>query len=102
MNSSDAEVIKALQQPDHIVIDCRGPAEFAGGDAYAGAKNIPVANIQDRLAEIGDKNRTVITYCAAGARACRAADVLRENGFTHVISTTNAGHLREVAKKVPH
>jgi hypothetical protein len=27
---------------------------------------------------------------------------LRENGFTHVISTTNAGHLREVAKKVPH
>ena len=99
--SSDDDILKALQEPNRLVIDCRSVGEFKSGDAFEGAKNIPVDSIESRIKEVGDKERTVITYCAAGVRACRAADILRGNGFTHVLSTTNANHLREIARKIP-
>jgi rhodanese-related sulfurtransferase len=99
-NSSDDQIRKALQTPDHIIIDCRSAGEFESGDAYSGAVNIPLASMPSRMAEIGSKDRTIICYCAAGARACRAAEFLMESGFTHVMSTTNAGHLRQISAKL--
>lgn len=100
-NSSDEEIITALQQPNRLVIDCRSAGEFSSGDGFEGAKNIPVDSIENRLAEVGNKDRTVITYCAAGVRAARAASTLTAAGFSNVFSTTNARHLRELAKRIP-
>jgi phage shock protein E len=99
-NSSDDEVIAALGRPNRIVIDCRSVGEFAQGDGFTGAKNIPVDSIAERLEEVGDKDRTIITYCAAGVRASRAAGILSDAGFLNVFSTTNANHLRELAKRI--
>ena len=100
-SSSDDEVLSALQAPNRLVVDCRSVGEFRSGDAFEGAKNIPVDSMESRYAEVGDKDRTVITYCAAGVRACRGADILRAHGYTHVFSTTNANHLREIARRIP-
>jgi phage shock protein E len=100
-NSSDDEVLQALQTPNRLVIDCRSPGEFSAGDGFTGALNIPVDSVEKRLNEFGDKKRTIITYCAAGARSCRAADTLKTNGFLSVFSTTNANHLREIARRLP-
>jgi len=100
-NSSDDEVIQALQQPNRLVIDCRSAGEFACGDGFEDAKNMPVGSIESRLSEVGDKDRTVITYCAAGVRACRGTEILKHAGFSHVFSTTNAGHLRDLVKRIP-
>jgi rhodanese-related sulfurtransferase len=99
-NSTDEDVIKALLTPDRLVIDCRSAGEFARGDGFTGAKNIPVDSIDSRLGEVGDKSRTIITYCAAGVRAARAAGTLTGAGYRNVFSTTNADHLRELAKKI--
>lgn len=100
-NSSDDDVLSALQRPNRLVVDCRSPGEFSAGDAFAGAVNIPVDSTERRLKDFGDKDRTIITYCAAGARSCRAADVLKSNGFINVFSTSNANHLREIARRIP-
>ena len=100
-NSSDDEVLAALQVPNRLVLDCRTTGEFSSGDGFEGAKNIPVDSIENRLTEIGGKDRTIITYCAAGVRASRAAGILSGAGFQKVFSTTNAQHLREIARRIP-
>ena len=101
-SSSDSEVYKALQQPNVFIADVRSPGEFASGDAYKGAVNVPVNSIDGRIKEFGsDKERYIITYCAAGVRASSAASTLKENGFMNVFSTTNADHLREIATNRP-
>jgi phage shock protein E len=99
--SSDDDILKALQKPNRLVLDCRSTGEFKSGDGFEGAKNIPVDSLPSRLSELGEKERSIITYCAAGVRAGRAADTLRANGFTQVFSTTNADHLREIAGRIP-
>lgn len=100
-NSSDEEVLAALQIPNRLVLDCRSAGEFSGGDGFDGAKNIPVDSLEGRVPEVGDVDRTVITYCAAGVRAARAAGILSSAGFRNVFSTTNAEHLREIARRIP-
>ena len=100
--SSDDDVLKALQAPNVLIADVRSPGEFSSGDAYPGAINVPVDSVASRVKEFGtDKDRNIITYCAAGVRAGRAAGALREAGFAKVFSTTNAGHLREIASRIP-
>ncbi len=100
--SSDDDVLKALQSPNVLIADVRSTGEFANRDGYQGAVNIPVDTVASRLSEFGpDKDRNIITYCAAGVRAANAANTLRNAGFTQVFSTTNANHLREIARRIP-
>ena len=69
----------------------------ACGDGYKGSVNIPVGELPGRLAECGaDKSRPIVCYCGAGVRAANAASVLRQNGYTNVISAANANALRAV------
>ena len=101
-NSSDEDILKALQTPNVLVADVRSTGEFSSGDGYPGAVNVPVDTVGDRIKEFGnDKDRNIITYCAAGVRAASAAETLKSSGFRNVFSTTNAGHLREIARRIP-
>jgi rhodanese-related sulfurtransferase len=101
-SSSDDDVLKALESPNVFIADVRSAEEFANGDGYQGAVNITVDTVAERLNEFGpDKQRNIITYCQAGVRAASAANTLRSAGFTHVYSTTNANHLREIARRIP-
>ena len=86
-----------LNNPSVLILDCRSVGEFNSGDAYKGAVNIPVAEVESRLSECGDdKSRPVVCYCGAGVRAARAAACLKEHGYTNVISAANANALRTV------
>ena len=95
-NSSDSEVKVALQESNRLVIDCRSSSEYSNGDGFPGAVNIPIDSLENRLAEIQPKERIILTYCAAGARAARAADLLKKHGYRNVFSTSNAAHLRRL------
>ncbi|HEX9067348.1 MAG TPA: rhodanese-like domain-containing protein [Ktedonobacterales bacterium] len=68
---------------DTLVIDVRGPSEFAAGHV-AGAINIPLAQLAQQLATIA-RDRPVVTYCNmhhhGESRGERATVVLREHGF---------------------
>ncbi len=64
------------------LVDVRTAEEFADGH-LSGAVNIPVADLQGRLAEI-PANRPVVVYCASGARSARAGEILHAAGRTAV------------------
>ena len=90
-------LLEQLQKPNVLILDVRSTGECASGDGYKGAKNIPVGELDGRSGECGDdKNRPIVCYCAAGARSAAAARVLKEHGYTDVISAANAGSLRAV------
>ena len=74
------------------VIDVRTPAEYIAGH-YTGATNIPLADLQNRLAEIGDLQKPLVVYCASGMRSAQAAKILTAAGFKDV---TNAGSLSKL------
>ena len=84
--------IKEKIKAGAAVIDVRTADEFADG-AYPGAKNIPVDVIQNKLDQVGPKDKSVIVYCASGGRSAAAQKILRASGFTDV---TNAGGLDDM------
>jgi rhodanese-related sulfurtransferase len=58
--------------------------------AYPGATNIPLSEVGKRLAEFGDRKRSVVGYCRSGSRSGQARAILERNGFADV---TNGGGL---------
>jgi phage shock protein E len=88
---SDAN-LRALLEREALVVDVRTPAEFASGH-HPRAVNIPVDQVEGRLAEFGDKTKPVVVYCGSGVRSGRAKETLEAAGFTQV---TNAGGFRDL------
>ena len=65
------------------LLDVRSPGEYAGGH-LPGAINIPVQELDRRLAEVGPRDGELVLYCRSGHRSSRAAEILRAHGFTNV------------------
>jgi phage shock protein E len=89
---ADAAAVPAKIKAGALVVDVRTPAEFAAG-AYPGATNIPLAEIEQRLADLGDRKRTIVVYCRSGHRSGQAKVILEKNGFSDV---TNGGALKDM------
>lgn len=68
------------QQKQLQLIDVRTEAEYANGHV-AGAKLIPLHEVEKRLAEI-DKQKPVLLYCRTGSRSANALKILQERGYT--------------------
>jgi phage shock protein E len=75
-----------------LVLDVRTRDEFEE-EHYEGALLIPVNELPARIAELGDKSRPIVVYCASGARSASAARFLKQSGFADV---TNAGGLSDM------
>lgn len=72
-----------LVEAGALLLDVRTPAEFAAGHV-AGAVNIPVQELRERLAELPAKEQPVVVYCRSGARSASATAMLREAGHTAI------------------
>lgn len=68
--------------PSRILIDVREPNEFKSG-FIPGAKNIPLSQLNRRLAEI-PQDRELFLYCRSGMRSKSAARILGKNGYTRL------------------
>ena len=68
------------------VIDVRGPDEFTGSLGHiASARNIPVAELDSRLAELaGLEQAPLVLVCRTDKRSATAARTLRAAGFTQI------------------
>ena len=68
------------------VVDVRGPDEFTGPLGHITvARNIPVAELNSRLAELGGLERTpIIVVCRTDKRSATAARILRAAGFVQI------------------
>ncbi|MEU3990714.1 rhodanese-like domain-containing protein [Streptomyces platensis] len=67
---------------DIQLIDVRNPAEYEAG-ALPGARNLPLAGLAHRIAEL-DPSRRVVLYCRSGNRSVIAAALLEARGFAEV------------------
>lgn len=74
---------KKLVKEGALLLDVRTPEEFAEGH-LEGAKNIPVGELEKRLAEVGDKGRPVVVYCRSGRRSESAKGILLKAGWKRV------------------
>jgi phage shock protein E len=90
---ANAGLAKEKIKQGALVIDVRTPGEYSSGH-FEGAINIPLQTLNSRLAEIGDKKRTIVVYCASGVRSAQAAKILTAAGFQDV---TNAGGLSRLS-----
>jgi rhodanese-related sulfurtransferase len=96
-NAEEQEQLRAsLAAGEAELVDVRTPREYAGG-AVDGAKNIPVQQLEQRLDEVGAKDKPVAVYCRSGNRSGRAERILEEAGFEKVY---DLGSFRSASKIV--
>lgn len=78
------EATLLINREDALVIDVREAPEFFGGH-IAGARNIPLPKLAERLAELAEfKERPIVVVCASGGRSATAQKTLVGNGFGRV------------------
>ena len=66
-----------------ILLDVRNRDEYDERH-IEGSRLIPVAELENRLDELPDKDAVIIVYCRAGARSASACEILINNGYTNV------------------
>lgn len=77
--------VQLMNREKAIVVDVSETEEFAAGH-IAGARNVPVNDLQQRLPEVV-KNKTVplILVCATGARAQRCLATAKSLGYDKAV-----------------
>ncbi|MBS1153906.1 MAG: rhodanese-like protein [Myxococcaceae bacterium] len=80
----DGKTARALVKDQKaLLLDVRTDDEFKARH-LEGAVNIPVEDLEKRIAELTDKKRPVVVYCKSGGRSAKAAALLKAAGFTQV------------------
>lgn len=82
---------------DTQFIDVRQPGEVAEF-GVATARNIPLDQLADRLAELDPHRRTAVV-CRSGGRSAQAAGFLAEVGFVDVVNLE--GGILELTEGAP-
>lgn len=76
-----------------LIIDVRTPGEYKGGH-IKGSKNIPLAEIPNKLKPFTDKEKVYITCCASGMRSASAKSIMKKNGYQNVYNGGGWSSLR--------
>lgn len=75
-----------LAKPTTEVLDVRTPVEFMTGHLEQ-ARNLNVSNddFAQQVAKL-DTAKTYVVYCRSGKRSSKAADIMYQKGFHHVVN----------------
>jgi rhodanese-related sulfurtransferase len=76
---STAEAVQLVNREKGVFIDVCEPDEYAQGHV-AGARNIPLGQLEGHKQLPSNKALPIVVVCASGARAARAAAQLRKAG----------------------
>ena len=77
---STAEAVRLINREKGVLVDVSEPAEFAASHA-AGARNVPLAQLEGSKDIPTNKQLPILLRCPSGARAGRAAALLRKAGY---------------------
>lgn len=84
-NSINVDQLKKemKENPNMIILDVRTPEELVGPLGHIdGVINIPVQNLEERIAELDKyKNKKITVICRSGHRSGIASDMLFKKGF---------------------
>jgi len=79
-----AGAVQLINREKAVVIDVCESEEFAAGHV-GGAKNIPLNQLEERLATtVKNKALPLVLVCATGARANRAVGIAKKLGYENV------------------
>lgn len=84
VRSIGAEEIAPELAEGATIVDVRNPGEFESSHIKQ-AMNVPLADLQQRLAELKPTDRLVL-HCAGGYRSMIAASILKKQGYTNIIN----------------
>ncbi len=90
-----ANPIREKIESGALVLDVRTLEEYED-EHYPNSLCIPVNELTDRLSEI-PREKSIIVYCATGARSAYAARILKLAGYADVM---NAGGLADLPDAV--
>ncbi|MEI7999615.1 MAG: rhodanese-like domain-containing protein [Candidatus Omnitrophota bacterium] len=91
-NTDYAQLIK----DGAVILDVRSREEYASGHIQ-GSVNISVDTLKGNLHLLKNKDKPIITYCAAGIRSATAMRLLKANGYTAVY---DGGSLSSLSSKI--
>lgn len=74
---------------DEIVLDVRGPGEFASGHV-PGSRNIPHDQVGSHLEELR-RYRRIYIHCRSGKRAHAASETLTRAGLDNLVCIAGSG-----------
>ena len=80
---------------DVIILDVRTQSEWNTGHIDK-ALHIPLNELENRISEISNLNKPVITCCASGIRSAKATKILKQNA----IKTINGGGWKSLKSKL--
>ena len=80
------EAVQLMNRRDAVVLDVRDTAEYAAGH-IPHARNIPFANLTDRLRELEKmKSRPIIINAQSGTHSAKVCGALKKIGFSDVFA----------------
>jgi rhodanese-related sulfurtransferase len=82
---SPSEAVRLINREKGVLIDVAEPAEFASGHP-TGARNVPFGALEGSKVLPSNKATPVILTCPTGARAGRAAGLLRKQGYEKAVA----------------
>ncbi len=82
-----AEAVRLINREKGVLIDVSEPAEYASGHAV-GARNIPFGSLEGAKELPSNKALPLLMICPTGARAGRAAGLLRKAGYEKALAVT--------------
>jgi rhodanese-related sulfurtransferase len=81
------EAVRLINREKGVLIDVCEPSEFAAGHAV-GSRNIPLGTLDGAKELPSNKTLPLLLMCASGARAGRAAGMLRKAGYEKAVAVT--------------
>jgi rhodanese-related sulfurtransferase len=83
-----AEAVRLINREKGVLVDVAEPAEYAAGHA-AGARNVPLGALLEKPKDLPtNKALPLVLMCPSGARASRAATLLRKAGYENAVAVS--------------
>jgi len=79
------EAVRLINREKGVLVDVGEPGEYAAGHA-AGARNVPIGQLEGSKDLPSNKDLPILLMCPSGARASRAAAVLRKAGYERAVA----------------
>jgi rhodanese-related sulfurtransferase len=80
-----AEAVRLINREKGVLVDVSEPNEFAASHA-AGARNVPFGQVESSKDMPSNKQLPLLLLCPSGARAGRAAALLRKAGYEKAVA----------------
>jgi rhodanese-related sulfurtransferase len=88
---SPNEAVRQINREKGVLVDVSEPNEYAAGHAI-GAKNVPFGKIEEPKQLPSNKTLPILLLCPTGARAGRAAALLRKAGYEKAVAISGGTH----------